>query len=214
MDERRLPCSERRKRPKCIANRDPNDGRRCRAFSGHERHVESVEHDAGLQIGREGPSDDPARPGVENDRKVEKSGQRRQEGDVGHPQPAGSLGHEVAADEIAGGMMVCRLPRVVIGALLRRLTPAIPAARIEPSNPLPANREAIGLQLGGNTLARHRFHAIQRGSCGYGASDRRQRSPRAEAGRLRHAYQPEAETFRTRAMVRMGYMAWCALMNR
>ena len=25
---------------------------------------------------------------------------------------------------------------------------------------------------------------------------------------------PEAETFRTRAIVRMGYMAWCALMNR
>src|ERR1700729_4041044 len=79
-------------------------------LSGHDRHAESVEHDAGLQIGREGPSDDPARPGVENDRKVEKSGQRRQEVDVGHPQLVGSLGHEVAADEIAGGMMVCRLP--------------------------------------------------------------------------------------------------------
>jgi hypothetical protein len=37
-------------------------------LSGCERHVESVEHEAGLQIGREGPSDDPARPGVENDR--------------------------------------------------------------------------------------------------------------------------------------------------
>ena len=42
-------------------------------LSGRERHVESVEHDAGLQIGREGPSDDPARPGVENDREVEKT---------------------------------------------------------------------------------------------------------------------------------------------
>jgi hypothetical protein len=42
--------------------------------------------DAGLQIGREGPSDDPARPGVENDREVEKASQRRQEGDVSHPQ--------------------------------------------------------------------------------------------------------------------------------
>ena len=49
-------------------------------LSGHERHVEGVEHDAGLQIGREGPSDDPARPGVENDRQVEKAGQCRQEG--------------------------------------------------------------------------------------------------------------------------------------
>jgi hypothetical protein len=50
--------------------------------SGHERHVEGVEHDAGLQIGREGPSDDPARTGVENDREVEKAGQRRQEADT------------------------------------------------------------------------------------------------------------------------------------
>jgi hypothetical protein len=40
-------------------------------LSGHERHVESVAHDAGLQIGRDRPSDDPARPGVENDREVE-----------------------------------------------------------------------------------------------------------------------------------------------
>ena len=47
---------------------------------GYHRHVESVEHDAGLQIGREGPSDDPARPGVENDCEVEKAGQCRQEG--------------------------------------------------------------------------------------------------------------------------------------
>jgi hypothetical protein len=40
-------------------------------LSGHEGYVESVEHDAGCQIGREGPSDDPARPAVENDREVE-----------------------------------------------------------------------------------------------------------------------------------------------
>jgi hypothetical protein len=33
-------------------------------FSGRKRHVKSVEHDAGLQIGGEGPSDDPARPRV------------------------------------------------------------------------------------------------------------------------------------------------------
>jgi hypothetical protein len=80
-------------------------------LSGHDRHAESVEHDAGLQVGREGPSDDPARPGVENDRKGEKAGQRRQEGDVGHPQRVRPLGHEVAADEIVGGLMVCRLSR-------------------------------------------------------------------------------------------------------
>ena len=118
-------------------------------LSGYDRHVESVEHDAGLQVGREGPSDDPARPGVENDRKVEKAGQRRQEGDVGHPQLVRPLGHEVAADEIAGGMMVCRLPR----RDRRASAPADardPCRSHQPSNPLPANREAIGLQLGVN----------------------------------------------------------------
>ena len=76
-------------------------------LSGRERHVEGVEHDAGLQIGREGPSDDPARPGVEDDREVEKAGHRRQEVDVGHPQLVRPFGQDVAADEIAGGMMVC-----------------------------------------------------------------------------------------------------------
>jgi hypothetical protein len=60
-------------------------------LSGCERHVESIEHDAGLQVGR--------------DREVEKTGQRRQEGDVGHPQRVRPLGREVAADGIAGGMM-------------------------------------------------------------------------------------------------------------
>src|ERR1700686_4778156 len=48
-------------------------------LSGLKRHVEGVKHDAGLQIGREGPSDDPARPGVENDREVEKAGQRHRQ---------------------------------------------------------------------------------------------------------------------------------------
>ena len=119
-------------------------------LSGRERHVESVEHDAGLQIGREGPSDDPARPGVENHRGVKKAGQRRQEGDVGHPQLIGLLGHEVAADEIAGGMMVCRLPRRdrPASAPADALDPCRPR---QPSNLLPANREAIGLQLCVNT---------------------------------------------------------------
>ena len=46
--------------------------------------------------------------------------------------------------------MVFRLPRRDRGALLRRLTPAIPAALISRADPLPANREAIGLQLGVN----------------------------------------------------------------
>jgi hypothetical protein len=42
-------------------------------LAGSNCHVEGVEHDAGLQIGRESPSDDASRPGVENDREVEKA---------------------------------------------------------------------------------------------------------------------------------------------
>jgi hypothetical protein len=49
-------------------------------LSGGKRHVESVEHNAGLQIGREGPSDDASRPGVEDDCEVQEARQRRQEG--------------------------------------------------------------------------------------------------------------------------------------
>ena len=149
MDGRRPPCSERRKRPTILrtAIRMMDD---VVGLSGHDRHVKSVEHDAGLQVGREGPSDDPARPGVENDRKVEKAGQRRQEGDVGHPQLVRPLGREVAADEIAGRMMVCRLSR----RDRRASAPADacdPCRSHQPGNPLPASREAIGLQLGVNT---------------------------------------------------------------
>jgi hypothetical protein len=68
-------------------------------LSGRKSHVESVEHDAGLQIGREGPSDDPARPGVEDDREVEKAGQRRQEGDQRRRRSAGKCFPPIKADE-------------------------------------------------------------------------------------------------------------------
>jgi hypothetical protein len=39
-------------------------------LSGGKRHVENVEHNTGLQIGREGLSDDASRPGVEDDREA------------------------------------------------------------------------------------------------------------------------------------------------
>jgi hypothetical protein len=51
-----------------------------------------------------------ARLSVEKDREVEKAGKYRQEVNIGHPQFV-RLDYEMAADEIAGGMMVCRLPR-------------------------------------------------------------------------------------------------------
>ena len=79
-----------------------------------------------------------------------KAGQRRQEGDVGHPQLVRPLGHEVATDEIAGGMMVSRLSR----RDRRASAPADardPCRSHQPSNPLSASREPIGLQLGVNT---------------------------------------------------------------
>jgi hypothetical protein len=42
-------------------------------LSRRQRHVERVEHDLGLQVGRERPPDDPARPGVENDGEIEEA---------------------------------------------------------------------------------------------------------------------------------------------
>src|ERR1700722_3856777 len=132
--------------------------------------------------------------------------------DVGHPQLVRPLGHEVAADEIAGGMMVCRLSR----RDRRASAPADardPCRPHQPSNPLPANREAIGLQFGVNT---RRAIGSMRSSLDradmarqIGVSGRPSRSWSAPPSVI-----AEAETFRTRAMVRMGYMAWCALMNR
>jgi hypothetical protein len=57
---------------------------------------------------------------------------------------------DMTADEIAGGMMVCCLPR----RDRRGSAPADardPCRSHQPSNALPANREAIGPQLGVNT---------------------------------------------------------------
>ena len=79
---------------------------------------------------------------VENDRKVDKAGQRGQEGDVGHPQPVRLLGHEVAG-RIAGGMTWSVACRVVIGAAS---APAdardpLPLSHQPSRDPLPANIE-------------------------------------------------------------------------
>ena len=105
--------------------------------------------------------------------------------------------------------MLSRLPRRD-RALLRRLTPTIPAARISRAIRF-RHREAIGLQLGMNPR-----RAIGSMRTGVDRADARVRSAsavaRAEAGRLAKQ-EPEAETLRTRAMVRTGYTARFALMN-
>jgi hypothetical protein len=56
--------------------------------------------------------------------------------------------------------------RVVIGALLRRLTPAILAARISRAIRFRPTERPSAFSLGHEHAARRRFHAIQRGSCG------------------------------------------------
>ena len=50
-----------------------------------ERHVEGVENDARLQVRREGPADDAAGPGIEDDGQIEDADQRRNERDLGDP---------------------------------------------------------------------------------------------------------------------------------
>jgi hypothetical protein len=79
--------------------------------SGHERHVEGVEHDAGLQIGREGPSDDPARTGVENDR------EERKPANVGRKLILFSNGSsgEALPSTLSGACVLCVLVRHLMG---------------------------------------------------------------------------------------------------
>jgi hypothetical protein len=143
-------------------------------LSGHEHRVESVEHDAGLQIRREGPSVDPAR----TRRRERPRGRERHPtsagSDVGHLQLVRPLGHEVAADEVAGGMMVCRMSRLA----RRACVPANardPRRSHQPSNPVPT-RESHRHSIRCEHAAHSRLCAIQRGSCGCGA-DRRLRAP-------------------------------------
>ena len=125
-------------------------------LAGHKRHVES---DAGLQIGREGPSDDPARPGVANDREVEKA------------WPA-SAGRGMSATHNAFGRSTLKLRRtrslaggwslacrVVTGAFLRRLTPAIPAVRISRAIRFRPTGRPSAFSSGHEHTGRRRFHA-------------------------------------------------------
>ena len=63
------------------------------------------------------------------------------------------------------------------GTISRDLTPAIPPARINRAIRFRPTERPSAFSLGHEHAARHRFHAIQRGSCGYDASGRRRRPP-------------------------------------
>jgi hypothetical protein len=66
-------------------------------------HVESIEHELGLQIVAHRPADDPAREGIQHDSQVEEPGPGRDVGDVRDPEPVRRIGVEVPVDQIASG---------------------------------------------------------------------------------------------------------------
>ncbi len=88
-----------------------------------------------FKVGGERPSDDPARPSVENDGEIEEAGHRRKEGDVGNPQFIRSLGDEVPAHKVMG--------RVVIGIAPRRDRRASTAADAGNPGPVHQSRDAL-----------------------------------------------------------------------
>ena len=211
MDQLGPPFSDCQKQSTCIESLCPSDGRRCRAF-GPRAMSRASSTTRVFRSDEKGPSDDPARPGVENDREVEKAGQRRQEGDVGHPQRVRPLGHEVAADEIAGGMMIPRLPRRDRCASAPA-TPAIPAARINRAIRFRPTIRLSAFSSGMNT--RRAIGSMRPGvdradatrQIGVGGRPSRNRS--APPGIIARGRNPQDAGHCTK-----GKMAWCALMNR
>ena len=81
-------------------------------LAGGKRHVESVEHNPRLQVAREGPSDNPARPCVHDDGQEQEASERGHEGDVGHPQFVRLLDEEVPSNQVVrrpmAGIAPCR----------------------------------------------------------------------------------------------------------
>ena len=75
-------------------------------FRAAKRHIKRIEHNPSFQVRRERPSDDPSRPGVENDREIEEAAHCRKEGDVGDPKLVRPLGDEVSAHEVVGRTVI------------------------------------------------------------------------------------------------------------
>jgi hypothetical protein len=110
-------------------------------------HIERVEHDTGLQVVAERPADDPTRPGVEIDGEKEEARRGWNERDVRHPEPIGSIGGEVPANQISGGGP--------LGCADRRGDGPAPAADAreaslshQPGDALAPDLDALGPKLG------------------------------------------------------------------
>ncbi len=109
----------------------------------------SVEDDAGLEIVREGPSHDPAAPGIKDDREEEEARHRGHEGDVGDPELVWCVDREVAANEVA-----CRAMRR-IGPCRADASPTADTRHTrcphQARHPLLGDRDALGPHLGVDT---------------------------------------------------------------
>lgn len=118
-------------------------------LAGSKRHIKGVEHNAGLEISREGPANDPARPCIEHNRQEQEACERRNEGDICHPEFVRLRHKEVPANQVMGGMMIGIAP-----CRLDASTPACtdnPGSLHQPRDALLAYGDAFGLELGMDT---------------------------------------------------------------
>jgi hypothetical protein len=65
-------------------------------------HLESIEHELGLEVSVHGPSDDSTAPRIEHDSQIEEAGPRRDVGDVRDPEPVWSRSCEITVHEVRG----------------------------------------------------------------------------------------------------------------
>ena len=133
-------------------------------FALSDSHVEGVHNQLSPQVVLHGPSDDPATEHVEHDGQIQKPAHRRHVGDVGHPEPVGRLGPEVAIHEVG------RRPGLLITSRRGRSAPAVTSPHQarnahQPSDALAPVSLALGLQGGMDPrrpigVARCRVHIL------------------------------------------------------
>ena len=120
------------------------------------------------------PADDPAAPGVDDRGEVAGARAGRQLGDVGDPQPVGTLGAEVAVDEIGEGL------GILVADRRAHEPPAVDAREMvaphQPGDPL-----ARDVVPGLGEVGVDPGHAVRPAAAGVGAPDLRRPAPRRSA---------------------------------
>jgi hypothetical protein len=135
-----------------------------RRSTADERRIERRADELGAHVGGHAGAHDPAAPGVDDRGEVAGTGPRRQRGDVGDPEPVGTLGAEVTVDEIREGL------RIRVADRGAHEPPPVDAREMlgphEPRHPLARDMVAglgeVGVDAG---------HPVRAAAAGVGAAD-------------------------------------------